>query len=42
MRILVVEDDTRMAAAIRRGLKFEGLVVDVVTEGEQALRAVRR
>ena len=41
MRILVVEDDTRMAAAIRRGLKFEGLVVDVVTDGEQALRAVR-
>jgi two-component system OmpR family response regulator len=41
MRILVVEDDTRMAAAIRRGLRFEGLVVDVVTDGEQALRAVR-
>jgi two-component system, OmpR family, response regulator len=41
MRILVVEDDTRMAAAIRRGLRFEGLVVDVVTDGERALRAVR-
>ena len=41
MRILVVEDDTRMAAAIRRGLQFEGLVVDVASDGEQALRTVR-
>jgi two-component system, OmpR family, response regulator len=41
MRILVVEDDTRMAAAIRRGLQFEGLVVDVASEGEQALRTAR-
>jgi two-component system OmpR family response regulator len=41
MRILIVEDDTRMAAAIRRGLRFEGLVADVATDGEQALRAVR-
>ncbi|MEA2420841.1 MAG: two-component system, OmpR family, response regulator [Thermoleophilaceae bacterium] len=29
-----------MAAAIRRGLRFEGLVVDVATDGDQALRAV--
>ena len=41
MRILVAEDDTRMAAAIRRGLQFEGLVVDVASDGEQALRTVR-
>jgi two-component system, OmpR family, response regulator len=41
MRILVVEDDTRMAAAIRRGLQFEGLVVDVAPDGEEALRTVR-
>ena len=27
-----------MAAAIRRGLRFEGLVVDLAAEGEQALR----
>ena len=29
-----------MAAAIRRGLRFEGLVVDIAGDGEQALRAV--
>jgi two-component system OmpR family response regulator len=40
VRILVVEDDLRMAAAIRRGLRFEGLVVDVAGDGEQALRTV--
>src|ERR671918_252489 len=27
-----------MAAAIRRGLRFEGLVVDVASDGEEALR----
>jgi two-component system OmpR family response regulator len=37
MRVLVVEDDGRMAAAIRRGLRFEGLVVDVADGGEDAL-----
>jgi two-component system, OmpR family, response regulator len=36
--VLVVEDDARMAAAIRRGLRFEGLVVDLASGGEQALR----
>ncbi len=40
MRVLVVEDDVRMAAAIRRGLRFEGLVVDVAAGGEEALRKV--
>jgi two-component system, OmpR family, response regulator len=40
VRILVVEDDLRMAAAIRRGLRYEGLVVDVARDGEQALRTV--
>ena len=40
MRVLVVEDDVRMAAAIRRGLRFEGLVVDLAADGEQALRMV--
>jgi two-component system, OmpR family, response regulator len=40
VRILVVEDDARMAAAIRRGLRFEGLVVDIAGDGEQALRSV--
>jgi two-component system OmpR family response regulator len=40
VRVLVVEDDVRMAAAIRRGLRFEGLVVDVETDGEAALHRV--
>ncbi len=35
--MLVVEDDVRMAAAIRRGLRYEGLVVDVVGHGPEAL-----
>src|SRR3954469_8053118 len=40
VRILVVEDDVRMAAAIRRGLRFEGLIVDLAADGEQALGKV--
>ena len=36
--MLVVEDDARMAAAIRRGLRFEGLVVDLAGEGQEAIR----
>jgi two-component system, OmpR family, response regulator len=36
--VLVVEDDARMAAAIRRGLRFEGLVVDLAGEGQEAIR----
>jgi two-component system OmpR family response regulator len=40
VRVLIVEDDVRMATAIRRGLRFEGLVVDIATDGEQALRVV--
>jgi two-component system OmpR family response regulator len=40
VRVLVVEDDVRMAAAIRRGLRFEGLVADIAGGGEQALRMV--
>jgi two-component system OmpR family response regulator len=37
MRVLIVEDDVRMAAAIRRGLQAEGVVADVATRGEDAL-----
>jgi two-component system OmpR family response regulator len=37
MRVLVVEDDVPMAAAIRRGLRAEGLTADVATRGEDAL-----
>jgi two-component system, OmpR family, response regulator len=37
VRVLVVEDDQRMAGALRRGLGFEGLVVDVASDGEEGL-----
>jgi two-component system OmpR family response regulator len=37
----VVEDNVRMAAAIRRGLQGEGIVADVAAEGEEALRLTR-
>jgi two-component system OmpR family response regulator len=37
MRVLVVEDDVPMAAAIRRGLRAEGVTADVATRGEDAL-----
>ena len=41
VRLLLVEDDLRMAAALRRGLRFEGIVVDVVGRGEDALGMAR-
>jgi two-component system, OmpR family, response regulator len=37
MRVLVVEDENKMAALIRRGLREEGLVADVARTGEDAL-----
>ncbi|HEY5273676.1 MAG TPA: response regulator transcription factor [Acidimicrobiales bacterium] len=37
MRVLVVEDDLRMAALLRRGLEEEGHVVDVRATGEGGL-----
>jgi two-component system OmpR family response regulator len=37
MRVLVVEDEVKMAALLRRGLSEEGLAVDVAGEGERAL-----
>lgn len=37
MRVLVVEDDVKLAAVIRRGLALEGIAADVVLDGEQAL-----
>jgi two-component system, OmpR family, response regulator len=40
MRVLVVEDDARMAAAIGRGLRYEGLIVDVVADGVEALARI--
>jgi two-component system OmpR family response regulator len=41
MRVLVVEDDVRMAAALRRGLRTEGIVADVAGDGEAALTLAR-
>jgi two-component system, OmpR family, response regulator len=37
MRVLIVEDDLRMASLIRRGLLKEGLAPDVAESGEDAL-----
>jgi two-component system OmpR family response regulator len=37
VRVLIVEDDKRMGAAIRRGLQAEDIVADVATNGEDAL-----
>ena len=37
MRILIVEDELRMASLIRRGLLAEGLAADVAPSGEDAL-----
>ena len=39
MKILLVEDDLRLAAVIRRGLTESGHVVDVEHDGEGGLRA---
>jgi DNA-binding response OmpR family regulator len=36
MRILVVEDDRRVASVIQRGLEEEGYAVDVLHEGDDA------
>src|SRR5215207_9395147 len=37
MRLLVVEDDVKMAALVRRGLTEDGAAVDVARSGEDAL-----
>ncbi len=37
MRILVIEDEKKMAALVRRGLREEGFSVDVADRGEDAL-----
>lgn len=41
MRVLLVEDEARMAAALVRGLRAEGFVVDHVADGISALDAAR-
>ncbi len=37
MRILIVEDETKMAALLRRGLREEGLAADVARTGDDAV-----
>lgn len=41
MKVLVVEDDTRMAGLLRRGLAQEGWAVDVVGDAVDARHAVQ-
>ncbi|MEV4223204.1 response regulator transcription factor [Nonomuraea sp. NPDC049725] len=41
MRVLVVEDERRMAAALQRGLQAEGFAVDLAHDGEQGLHQAR-
>jgi two-component system OmpR family response regulator len=41
MRVLIVEDEVKMAALLRRGLEREGLAVDVAGDGEEALWRAR-
>ncbi|GBC77095.1 Transcriptional activator protein CzcR [bacterium HR08] len=38
MRILIVEDEPKMAEALRRGLEEEGHLVEVASDGEVGLR----
>ncbi|HEY3062972.1 MAG TPA: response regulator transcription factor [Chloroflexota bacterium] len=40
-RVLVVDDDARIAASVRRALVYEGYTVDVVHDGEAALASAR-
>ena len=37
MRVLVIEDEAKMASLIRRGLEEEGIAVDVTGRGEDAV-----
>jgi two-component system, OmpR family, response regulator len=37
MRLLIVEDEAKMAGLLRRGLEREGMAVDLADEGKQAL-----
>ena len=41
MRVLVVEDEVKMAALVRRGLEREGYAVDIASDGHEALWAAR-
>jgi DNA-binding response OmpR family regulator len=41
MRVLIVEDDRRLAASVRRGLEDAGFTADTVYDGEEALAAAQ-
>ncbi|MCW2643845.1 MAG: two component transcriptional regulator, winged helix family [Dactylosporangium sp.] len=41
MRLLVVEDEARLAAALQRGLAAEGFAVDVASDGPRGLELAR-
>src|SRR4030081_113204 len=41
MRVLIVEDDHRLASSLRRNLGETGIVADVVHDGEEGLEAAR-
>ena len=38
MRILVVEDEVQLAEAVARGLRREGMAVDVAVDGDEGYR----
>jgi DNA-binding response OmpR family regulator len=42
VRVLVVEDERRLAAAVRRGLQAEGFAVDLAYDGEDGLHLARQ
>ena len=41
MRVLIAEDESRLADAIARGLRREGMAVDVAGDGSDALQKAR-
>ena len=42
MRVLVVEDEVRLATALRRGLQAEGFAVDLAHDGQEGLDRARQ
>ena len=40
-KILVVEDEPKIASLLRRGLLYEGYAVDVAPDGETGLQIAR-
>ena len=40
-RILIAEDETRIASFLEKGLRANGFTTDVVADGEDALRLAR-